>query len=384
MIFGVGAVISMLSVGEGAEREALRLIDTMGLRTVIVKAKEQPDDKVKETREKSLGLTLHDLDAALETLPFIENHTAIKEVSVYSLFSHVGESDGRVLGVSPSHFAMTHLSVARGRPLVPFDDHAFAQVAVIGSRAAYDLFGNQDPLGQRVRINHLWFTVVGLVADRALTREEFQGVKLSGVENDLYVPVRTALKRFRFKPLEDELDEFHVQVREGVPPGRAAAGLTRLLELRHRAVDDFSLVVPADLLEQHRKTQRIFNLVMASIAGISLLVGGIGIMNIMLANVLERTREIGIRRAVGARRRDIRDQFLIETLTITGLGGILGIVAGLAIAAAIALLSGWQIAWTPRAVLLAVGVCAAVGLASGLYPAVKAARLDPIEALQRE
>ena len=384
MVFGVGAVVSMLSVGAGAEREALRLIETMGLRTIIAESKDQPDEKLKESRERSLGLTLRDLEAARDTLPFLARHAAVKEIATYSLFSEGGQSDARVVGVSPAYFAMTHLAVRSGRLLAPHDDETFAQVAVLGPRAAYDLFGHEDPVGRAVKINHLWFTVAGVLADRQLTREEFQGVKLSGAQNDIYVPVRTALKRFRFKPLEDELDQFQVEIAPSVAPRDAALSLSRLLETRHRGVDDFALVVPEALLEQHRRTQRIFNLVMASIAGISLLVGGIGIMNIMLANVLERTREIGIRRAVGARRRDIRDQFLVEALTITALGGLAGVLAGITLAALISWGSGWEVAWSPVSALLALAVCGLVGLASGIYPAIKAARLDPIEALARE
>jgi putative ABC transport system permease protein len=384
MIFGVAAVISMLSVGAGAEREALSLIDTMGLRNVIVKAIPQEESKLKELREKSLGLTLRDLEAARETLPFAESDTALKRINTWALFSARGSSDAQALGVSPSHFEMVQVPLAAGRPLHAYDDETFAQVAVLGSRAAADLFGNQPPVGQRIKINHLWFTVVGVLADRSLGKDEFEGVRLGGDANAVYVPVRTALKKFRFKALEDELDEFHVQVREGVSPTVAAKTLSRLLESRHRGVNDFTLLIPEALLEQHRKTQRIFTIVMSCIAGISLLVGGIGIMNIMLATVLERTREIGIRRALGARRRDIKRQFVLEALTVTAIGGAAGILFGFALATAIALFSGWPVAWSPVSVVLALTVCVGVGLLSGIYPAVQAARLDPIEALRRE
>jgi putative ABC transport system permease protein len=183
--------------------------------------------------------------------------------------------------------------------------------------------------------------------------------------------------------MEHELDAFNLELEDATAIRSVAATLSRLLETRHQGIADFQLIVPEALLEQHRQTQRIFDIVMASIAGISLLVGGIGIMNIMLATVLERTREIGIRRAIGAKRADIRRQFLIESFTISLVGGMLGIVAGFGLAWGISSYSEWPFAWSLRAPIVAVTVCMGTGLLFGLYPAVRAARLDPIEALNR-
>lgn len=384
MIFGVGAVIAMLSVGEGAEREALKIIDSMGMRNIIAKAKPIPEDLLSDVREKSLGLSLADLEAARDTLPFLTSWSAVKRVRIYSLFSRHGKSDAGVLGVSPTWFSMTSVDMDKGRQLVDLDAAGFARVCVIGPRVAGDLFGGRDPIGGKIKINHLWFTVVGVVADTSSEQTEFEGVKLQSIRNSILIPVETALKRFEFKPMEAELDAFHIQLAEGVDSSTAALTLSRLLETRHRGVDDFELVVPEALLEQHRGTQRIFNIVMSAIAGISLLVGGIGIMNIMLANILERTREIGIRRALGARRRDISRLFMIESFAISLFGGLLGILLGFAIARGISLYSGWATAWSGFGVLLAVGVCAGVGLIFGIYPAAKAAKLDPIEALRHD
>jgi putative ABC transport system permease protein len=218
---------------------------------------------------------------------------------------------------------------------------------------------------------------------RDLGRDEFEGVSLASPENRVYLPLRTAQGRFRFKPMETELDAMHLQVRSREEIVSVAATLARLLETRHGGVADYRVIVPQALLDQHRSTQRIFDIVMASIAGISLLVGGIGIMNIMLATVLERTREIGIRRAIGARRGDIMRQFLIEAFTISLLGGLIGIVVGFGLAWAISVGSGWPFAWSVAAPVIAVSVCTLVGVGFGLYPAIRAARLDPIEALNR-
>lgn len=384
MIFGVGAVIAMLSIGQGAEQEALQLIDSMGLRNVIVKDKKIEANRLKELRETSMGLTLQDLNAARETLPFLSAYSALKKVDVYALFSSRGSSDASVWGVTPLYRDMANISIKQGRFLLPGDDVHHTNVCVIGSRVAQVLFPNQDPLGKAIKINHAWMTVVGVLLDKNLTKKEFEGVSLKGEQNNVYVPLQTALKTFRFKELDSELDEFRVRLKKGIPSSAAAATLTHLLKRRHRETEDFELVVPEALLEQHRKTQDIFTIVMACIAGISLLVGGIGIMNIMLATVLERTREIGLRRAIGARQVDIRRQFILETFAVSAFGGILGIVFGFTLSIIISAFTGWPVGWSITAIVLSVGVCAVIGLVFGIYPAIQASRLDPIEALRHD
>ncbi|MGB7295374.1 MAG: ABC transporter permease, partial [Candidatus Aminicenantales bacterium] len=384
MIFGVGAVIAMLSIGKGAEREALQLIDTMGLRNIIIKAKVFEESKLKEIRENSPGLTLQDLNAARETLPFLSTYSANKQVKAFAVFSRAGESDAEVWGVTPTHLEMANLSVGAGRFLLPFDDLVYAHVCVIGSRVAQILFPGESPLGQQVKINHVWMTVVGVLKDKNLLKDEFQGITLKGEQNNIYVPIQTALKVFRFGDYESDLDEFRVQVKKDISSATAAATLAHLMKRRHKEIDDYEMIVPEALLEQHRKTQNIFTIVMACIAGISLLVGGIGIMNIMLATVLERTREIGLRRAVGARQKDIRSQFIAETVSISAIGGTAGILFGFALSMAISAFTGWPVGWTITAVLLSFIVCTVIGLVSGIYPALQASRLDPIEALRHD
>jgi len=384
MIFGVGAVIAMLSIGKGAEREALQLIDTMGLRNIIIKAEVFEESKLKEIRENSPGLTLQDLNAARETLPFLSTYSASKQVKAFAIFSQAGESDAEVWGVTPTHLEMANLSVGAGRFLLPFDDLVYAHVCVIGSRVAQILFPGESPLGQQVKINHVWMTVVGVLKDKNLLKDEFQGIPLKGEQNNIYVPIQTALKVFRFGDYESDLDEFRVQVKKEISSATAAATLSHLMKRRHKEIDDYEMIVPEALLEQHRKTQNIFTIVMACIAEISLLVGGIGIMNIMLATVLERTMEIGLRRAVGARQKDIRRQFIMETVSISAIGGALGILFGFALSMAISAFTGWPVGWTITAVLLSFFVCTVIGLVSGIYPALQAARLDPIEALRHD
>ena len=384
MIFGVGAVIAMLSIGKGAEREALQLIDAMGLRNIIVKAKIFEESKLKEIRENSPGLTLQDLNAARETLPFLSTYSAGKQVKTYAVVSRAAESDAEVWGVTPTHLDMANLNVTAGRFLLPFDDLVYAPVCVIGSRVAQVLFPGESPLGQQVKVNHVWMTVVGVLKDRNLLKDEFQGIALRGEQNNIFIPLQTALKVFRFGNYESDLDEFRVQLKKEISSATAAATLAYLMKRRHKETEDYEMIVPEALLEQHRKTQNIFTIVMACIAGISLLVGGIGIMNIMLATVLERTREIGLRRAVGARQKDIRRQFIAETVSISAIGGTAGIFFGFVLSMAISAFTGWPVGWTITAVLLSFFVCTAIGLASGIYPALQASRLDPIEALRHD
>ncbi len=384
MIFGVGAVIAMLSIGRGAEREALQLIDSMGLRNIIVRAKTFEESKLKEIRENCPGLTLQDLNAARETLPFLSTYSASKQIKVYAIISGDRESDAEVSGVTSTHQEMAKLSMSSGRFLIPFDDLIYAHVCVIGSRVAQVLFPGESPLGQKVKINHVWVTVVGVLRDKNLLKDEFQGIALKGEQNNIYVPLETVLKVFRFGDFESDLDEFRVQLKPEISSASAAATLAHLLRRRHKEIGDYEIIVPEALLEQHRKTQNIFTIVMACIAGISLLVGGIGIMNIMLATVLERTREIGLRRAVGARQIDIRSQFIAETVTISAIGGTAGIVFGFGLSVIISAFTGWPVGWTLTAVLLSFFVCSAIGLASGIYPAIKASRLDPIQALRHD
>jgi putative ABC transport system permease protein len=384
MIFGVGAVIAMLSIGKGAEQEALQLIDSMGLRNIIVKERVMDDTRLKEVRESSMGLTLQDLNAARETLPFLSTYSATKHITVYALYSHAATSDAAVWGVTPTHKEMANLQMKAGRFLLPVDNLTYQQVCVIGSRVAQVLFPGQDPVRKHLKINHVWLTVVGVIKDKNLAKDEFQGISLKGEQNNIYVPMQTALKTFQFQALESEIDQYRVRLEKGIPSSTAAATLMHLMKRRHKDTDDFEMIVPEALLEQHRKTQSIFTIVMACIAGISLLVGGIGIMNIMLATVLERTREIGLRRAVGARQKDIKRQFIIETFAVSAMGGALGILFGFGLSLVISAFTGWAVGWSLSAILLSVGVCAFIGLVFGIYPAVQASRLDPIEALRHD
>ncbi len=384
IIFGVGAVISMLSIGAGAEAQTLQLIRQMGLRNIIVSAKEYTPEDLLKVREKSLGLSLRDLKALLEVTPNLTRGVGLKRIKTYQVFSGNSRVDSRVVAVGSTYFSVGTLRLLYGSFFDDRDDEDYEQVCVLGSQAKEGLFGFGDSLGKSLKINNVWFSTVGIIADQTLPEDGFEGVKVQNSNNDIYIPLSTALKKLELNPLESELDEIILQVQHEKDSHATALVVSQMLEKLHNGETDFSLIVPERLLRQSQQTQRIFNIVMGCIASISLLVGGIGIMNIMLANVLERTHEIGIRRATGATRRDIRAQFLVEAITISSMGGILGVALGFGIARAVVYYAGWQTIITSWSVLLAFCVSAVVGILFGSYPAIQAARLNPIEALRYE
>ncbi len=389
MIFGVGAVIAMLNIGEGAEREALRLIDSMGVNNIIVNAKQYEKDELVEIREESLGLNLGDVNAALATLPFVEGYSASKMVDVHDIYSDYNKSQAEVIGVTTSYFGNANMQIESGRLLTDNDNNRLAQVAVLGADAAKELFANtgfnaQQMLGQYVKVNHVWLQVVGVLQAPAGNKNEFQGVKIGGDRYRIFVPLSISVHKFASDTLASELDSIKLNVVKGTDPVVAAKAIDSLISLRHGGLNDYSLIIPAALLEQQKQTQQIFNIVMACVAGISLLVGGIGIMNIMLANVMERTKEIGLLRAVGATQDDIREQFIAESFTISVMGGLLGIFFGLVLSEVIGFYSGWAVSWSGTAIVLSLSICMLVGVGFGVFPAIKASKLNPIEALHSD
>ncbi|TPH15615.1 ABC transporter permease [Litorilituus lipolyticus] len=384
MIFGVGAVIAMLNIGEGAEREALKMIDTMGLHNLIVNGKEFEEKELKEQRKHSSGLTIRDGEISVQSLPFVESFSAQKVVDTYSIFSAKGKSDGEALGVSSSFFALSKFTLDQGRLLNEQDNVEFSQVVLLGSSTAKQLFPLGDALGNNVKINHIWFKVVGVLQAPFLKKEEFQGIKLGGDQHKVFIPLNTALHKFPSKALTSEIDSLRLKLDGKIDPIEAAKAVSHLLKRRHNEVDDYDIVIPAALLAQQKQTQQIFNIVMSCVAGISLLVGGIGIMNIMLATVLERTKEIGLLRAIGATQKDIQQQFIAESFTISILGGILGVFFGILLSELISIYSQWAVSWSLTAIILSFSICALVGLVFGVYPAIKASKLDPIDALQSD
>jgi putative ABC transport system permease protein len=390
MIFGVGAVIAMLAIGAGAEQQALGMIERLGLRNVIVRAKTYKDEELKEIREKSLGVSQRDAAAIAEAVPGVELVVPRIRIDPYKILSPSGKTEGAaVYGVSWRHGELSSLQIAEGRFLDPLDERTHAQVAVIGPGVRRDLFGYSPAVGKLVKVDDVWLEVVGVLAEEGSEGtgaggSTSEGVPVGSVAKEIYLPVTTADRKFEHSPLASPLDEIVIRLKDGASGTETASLVRDLLGRLHGGVEDYEVVVPEALLAQSRRTQRLFNVVMGAIAGISLLVGGIGIMNIMLATVLERTREIGVRRAVGAKSRDIRFQFIIESFAISLIGGLAGIAAGLLLAWIVGAYAGWETIVTGISIVISTGVAMAVGLASGIYPAARAAALDPIEALRYE
>jgi putative ABC transport system permease protein len=381
MLFGVAAVIAMLSIGAGAARQTAALLSSMGLQDVLVSGKKRKPDELREIRKRSTGLSLRDCRALSEAVPEVASVAPRIRVEPFQVLSASGRTDAKIYGVLSRDSSSSRL--AEGRFFSAEEEAEGAQVCVIGSGARRELFGFDPAVGEDLEVNDVWLTVIGVLPEES-GKTALAGIPLEPTRNQILIPLTTARRKFRHDPLEDELDEIRVSMRAGADPVDSAAVIGTLLERLHGGENDYDLTVPQALLDRSRRTQRLFNIVMGCIASISLLVGGIGIMNIMLATVLERTQEIGIRRAVGATRRDVRHQFMVEAFLLSLFGGGLGIAVGVLLARGVAAYAGWSTVVTPGSILLASGVCVAVGLGFGIYPAWRAARLDPIEALRHE
>ena len=384
MMFGVGAVIAMMSIGAGAESRALALIERLGTRNVVVLSKSYKPSELAEIRKKSLGLSQRDVDAIEEAIPGVSFAAPRIEVEPYKILAAGAKTEARVFGVGARQAEVEPLPLAEGRNLDATDEARHAQTCVIGAGARRDLFGADRALGRDVKIDDAWFEVVGVLAPEPTGTTTVQGVSLVSTEHEIYIPFTTALRKLDRDPMKAPLGEIVVRLDDKAPASETAAVVGTLLDRLHGGAVDYDIVVPEALLQHSKQTQQLFNLVMGLIAGISLLVGGIGIMNIMLASVLEQTREIGVRRAVGARRADIRFQFLVQAFSLAMMGGLAGVALGLGIARGVAAYADWPTVVTTWSVALSLGVSIVVGVGSGLYPAVRAARLDPIVALHAE
>jgi len=407
VIFGIGSVIAMVSIGAGARQEALRQIKLMGVNVIQVNRRALTGDLgIEAQRESPRGLTYGDADA-IEAL-YSPARRVVPLCRVFGDVRRAGEAaPAKVFGTTPDYRDVSRLDVADGRFLDQHDVDERARVCVIGSEVKRAAFFLEDPIGKYLRIGTQEFQVVGVMAERAVStgRNVFS---LRDLNQDIYLPITVAMEDFQIyveqaipvdigglsKLLARMFDrprlekrpvtQIVVQVDDESQTWEAARVVRRILERRHKGINDFEIVIPAELLRQSQQTQRIFNIVMGAIASISLVVGGIGIMNIMLATVSQRAREIGIRRCVGASRADIARQFLLECLVITSIGGLLGIALGVEMATLISRYAEWRTIVSGQAVLLSLCVAITTGVVFGLYPAVRAANIEPMEALRAE
>jgi putative ABC transport system permease protein len=387
MIFGVAAVVSMLSIGAGARQKVMALIEQMGVHNLIVEAKETTEFQAhQKVRKISPGLTFADYRVIRDDVGDVLEGTPRKRLVPTKTIPNSQQDPPTIYGVDPVYLKIAGLHVLQGRFFTEDEQTSAAPICVLGAAARSNLFGSADPIGQYVKTNETWFRVIGVVSPQLSSQTEVAGVPTQDVNNIIYMPLNSAILRLEdsYSNQRDEIDGMYLNIRDSADMGSVAQLVRAILDSSHHAAGDFSVIVPAELLAEQRRTERLFNAVMVAIASISLLVGGIGIMNIMLASILERTREIGIRRAIGARQSDIVRQFVVEATLISFVGGTFGIVFGFVMSRLIALLAGWSTIVTATSILLAFIVSITVGLVFGIYPAVKAARLDPVEAIRYE
>ena len=384
IIFGVAAVIAMLSIGAGAKKEALDEIKLMGMNNIIITSQAiYTQDDETGTVVEARGLTMDDARSLNVLNPLVEVSVPQKMISEVRASRGSKTSSATVIGTTPDLQNVLNLVLISGNFFNYQDLHDSRRVCVLGHQIRSDLFTYEDPVGQQMKIGDTWFTVTGVVEARPRTTGR-GGVGDRDMNLDVYIPLATLTYRFDIDPAVADVDQIILKVAVEERIKEATNLANNLLSLRHNQIEDYRLVVPEELLRQSQRTQRIFNIVMGAIAGISLLVGGIGIMNIMLASILERTREIGIRRAIGATRKDILGQFLIEAVVLSFSGGIIGILIGFLMTKAISSYAGWKTIVDIGSILLAFCVSATVGIIFGIYPARKAALLDPIESLRYE
>jgi putative ABC transport system permease protein len=377
IVFGVAAVVAMLSVGEGARREILAEVGRLGINRVTVRAGSlSRSTEVEAGKLQSPGLSLADAEAISEVSPNVESLAPVRTASE-QIANGERRAEATLLATTPSFARTEELALARGRFVADADVSDAKRVIVLGHELRELLFPYDEPVGSGVRIGGEWYSVVGALEPRELSR---QGGRMSGrnLNRVAFVPL-SCLPRER-----GLLDEIAVRIDDPGKVRDSARLIESVVRRRHRGALDFEIVVPQELLAGYERARFQFNVVVGAVAALSLLVGGIGIMNIMLANVSERIREIGIRRSLGASREDITRQFLAEALLLTTVGGLAGIVLGFALALGISSYAGWPTAVSVRAIVAALILAAATGIGFGLYPATQAARSSPVEALRRE
>ncbi len=422
IIFGVAAVIAMMAIGNGARQEILEQMKMVGVNNIIIRPLYAEDDARDEgSRGRfSPGLTLQDVESIKELVPTVQRISPEVEFNAFAMANGIRRPI-RAAGVSPEYFEVFSLSLSRGNMFTHEQMEVGAPVAVIGNNIRAIFFGNTDPIGKQIKVGNNWLTVIGVIEDRMVSEEASENFGVSEFNNAVYTPVQTMLLRFRDRSAinieqiqsmrgggrghggmfvisvgsngaseEVEYQNYHqidrvvVQVEESEQLTPSAEIIRRMLHRRHNNVEDFEVIIPELLLEQEQRTKDIFNIVLGAIAGISLIVGGIGIMNIMMASVMERTREIGVRLAVGAKKTDVVFQFLSEATLISIAGGIVGIFLGIGLSRAIMQFTDILTVVSIGSIIISFGVAATVGITFGYMPAKQAAAKDPVTSLRYE
>lgn len=420
IIFGVASVIAMLAIGRGAQEEVLSQMKLLGTNNVIIEpVVQQVEGEVsnvssfsKEQKKYSPGLTLADMQNIRERVPRVEDVSP--EIIYETSFIRDGRlRSGKLVGVNNQYFRINNFEIAEGKIFTGMQMTSSDPVCVIGSGVKTRFFAGENPVGRKIKAGNTWLTVVGVLKEREMSTENIQNLGIRNYNLDIFVPVTTALLRYKNRAMVTgqeiqqaaaernnsnnnentpagstsnyhQIDRMIIQVSDTRYSVPVAEIVRKMLQRRHNTVIDFEVIVPELLLQQERRTQEIFNIVLSSIASISLIVGGIGIMNIMLASVVERYREIGVRRAVGAHEFDIQLQFLTEALAISISGGLVGIMVGIAFSYIIELTAGVVTIVTLSSIFISFGVAMAIGVIFGFFPAKRAAEQDPVHALRHE
>ncbi|HEY3429471.1 MAG TPA: ABC transporter permease [Cyclobacteriaceae bacterium] len=422
IIFGVAAVIAMLAIGNGAQEEILNQIKLVGVNNIVVKPIiEQEEEKIEEgpgKREKkkfSPGLTLRDVSSIQKTLP-IAAKLSPEIILETNLIKNGLRRSAKLVGVEPVYFQIFNFELADGATFNEEQLRTGGPVCIIGSSIKSKFFPTENPVGKTLKVGIHWLTIVGVMKERFVSKSSISKLGIRDFNMDVYAPLQTVLIRYKNRDLVTQsaiqkavrqqnlnnafgnnndnqagpavnyhqLDRLVIQVENTTLLTSSAEILSRLLKRRHYEVVDYEIEIPELLLKQQQRTNDIFNYVLGAIAGISLLVGGIGIMNIMLASVLERIKEIGLRLSIGAKKSDIIQQFLFEAMMISVTGGIIGVILGVTLAFLVSSVADIPTIITFTSIVLSFGVAASVGLIFGIAPARKAANQDPITSLRYE
>ena len=385
IIFGVASVITMLSIGEGAKREAIAKYQDLGVSNIIVREKKLSDTELEEVRAKfSQGLSLEDAKVIREITPGIEQVASVAEISTDVKYADKSVKS-TVLGVTADFLNMMNYKTRKGDFISDGQYNGKLKVCVIGAGVAAGLFKQEDPMGKMIKVEDQWFEVTGVLESKTLFSETVGELAARDLNTDIYVPLSTFLNRFsRENALTSEIQQITVQVDNSNRLLVASKVINEILKRHHFNNDDYNIIIPYELLKQEEKERQIYNFLLGAIAAISLIVGGIGIMNIMLATVMERTREIGIRRAIGARKNDIMSQFVTEAVAISITGGIIGVLLGITLSLTVSLFTDVSTCIRLYSIVIAFAFSVIVGISFGYLPAKNAANLKPVDSIRYE
>jgi len=385
IIFGTASVIAMISIGEGAKKQAMTKYQDLGVSNIIIRDKDLTDADLETVRTNfSQGLSLDDTRAIREIVPGVTGVAPQSEAKLDAMYEDKS-AKANVIGVTPEVTSILNYRIDKGTFINRDHYDRQLKVCVLGANIARELFSYEDPLGRNIKLGDQWFEVTGVLKTKALFTETVGELAARDLNNDVYIPLSTFGKRIpKSNILLSELKQATVKLESSDMLIESADIIRSIMTRRHFNNDDFSIIIPYELMEQEKRESRIYNLLLASIAAISLIVGGIGIMNIMLASVMERTQEIGIRRAVGGRRSDIMGQFVTEAMAMSITGGLIGVFLGIVLSLGIGLLTEVKTNLTLYSIFIAFGFSVIVGITFGFLPAKRAAELKPIESIRHE